>query len=147
MSGMARRRSLGDISYGLVIGGLALLAAFIIVAPVVIVLATSFTEGQALKFPPKGFSFTWYEQLFDPGKSRQIHRTAGNSLQPGCCKSRFACSTAFSTPNPHGETTNISGAHAAISFHGVRTESAPLRPSASCPPAISIISGTQWPQQ
>jgi len=89
MSGMARRRSLADISYGLVIGGLALLAIVIIVAPVIIVLTTSFTEGQALKFPPKGFSFTWYEQLFDPAKSRQIHRTAGNSLEIACFSTLF----------------------------------------------------------
>jgi putative spermidine/putrescine transport system permease protein len=41
---------------------------------------TSFTEGQVLKFPPKGFSLMWYEQLFDVSKSRQIHKTAGNSL-------------------------------------------------------------------
>jgi putative spermidine/putrescine transport system permease protein len=77
---MGRRRSLGDICYGLMIGGLALLAVTIIVAPVIIVLMTSFTEGQALKFPPKGFSLMWYEQLFDVSKSRQIHKTAGNSL-------------------------------------------------------------------
>ena len=89
MSGMARRRSLADISYGLVIGGLAILAVVIIVAPVIIVLTTSFTEGQALKFPPKGFSFTWYEQLFDPAKSRQIHRTAGNSLEVACFSTLF----------------------------------------------------------
>jgi putative spermidine/putrescine transport system permease protein len=86
---MGRRHSLADISYGLVIGGLAILAVFIIVAPVVIVLTTSFTEGQALKFPPKGFSFTWYEQLFDPGRSRQIHRTAGNSLEIACFSTLF----------------------------------------------------------
>ncbi len=86
---MARRRSLADISYGLVIGGLAILAVVIIVAPVIIVLTTSFTEGQALKFPPKGFSFTWYEQLFDPAKSRQIHRTAGNSLEVACFSTLF----------------------------------------------------------
>lgn len=80
MSGMGRRRSFGDLSYGLVIGGLAILAVTIIVAPVIIVLTTSFTEGQTIRFPPKGFSLGWYEQLFDPVKSRQIHRTAGNSL-------------------------------------------------------------------
>ena len=89
MSGMGRRHSLADISYGLVIGGLALLAVFIIVAPVIIVLMTSFTEGQSLKFPPKGFSLTWYEQLFDPSKSRQIHRTAGNSLEIACFSTLF----------------------------------------------------------
>lgn len=77
---MGRRHSVGDISYGLVVGGLALVGLVIIVAPVIVVLMTSFTEGQALKFPPKGFSLAWYEQLFDPVKSRQIHRTAGNSL-------------------------------------------------------------------
>ncbi|MBV8393693.1 MAG: ABC transporter permease [Alphaproteobacteria bacterium] len=77
---MARRHSLSDISYGVVIGGLAVVAVAIIVAPVVIVLMTSFTEGQALRFPPKGFSLGWYEQLFDATRSRQIHRTAGNSL-------------------------------------------------------------------
>lgn len=77
---MGRRQSIGDFSYTVIIGGLALLAVTIIVAPVIIVLMTSFTEGQALKFPPKGFSLMWYEQLFDPVKSRQIHRTAGNSL-------------------------------------------------------------------
>jgi putative spermidine/putrescine transport system permease protein len=86
---MGRRQSFADITYGLVIGGLAILAVFIIVAPVVIVLTTSFTEGQALKFPPKGFSFIWYEQLFDPAKSRQIHRTAGNSLEVACFSTLF----------------------------------------------------------
>ena len=78
---MGRRRSFADLTYGLLIGGLAILAVTIIVAPVIIVLMTSFTEGQVLKFPPKGFSLDWYAQLFDPVKSRQIHKTAGNSLQ------------------------------------------------------------------
>ena len=77
---MGRRQSVGDISYGLVIGTLALLAVTIIVAPVVIVLLTSFTNGQAIKFPPQGLSLRWYEQLFDASKSSQIHKTAGNSL-------------------------------------------------------------------
>ena len=86
---MGRRQSFGDISYGLVIGGLALLAVTIIVAPVVIVLMTSFTEGQTIKFPPKGFSFAWYEALFDSSKSRQIHRTAGNSLHVAAFSTLF----------------------------------------------------------
>jgi putative spermidine/putrescine transport system permease protein len=81
---MGRRHSLADICYGVVIGGLAILAVTIIVAPVVIVLMTSFTEGQTIKFPPKGFSLAWYEALFDASKSRQIHRTAGNSLEIAC---------------------------------------------------------------
>jgi putative spermidine/putrescine transport system permease protein len=78
---MGRRRSLADLSYTLVIGGLASLALLIIVAPVVIVLMTSFTEGRSLKFPPTGFSLQWYEALFDASKSRQIHRAVYNSLE------------------------------------------------------------------
>jgi putative spermidine/putrescine transport system permease protein len=78
---MGRRRSFADVSYSLVIGTLALLALVIIVAPVVIVLTTSFTEGRSLKFPPTGFSLQWYEALFDASKSRQIHRAVGNSLE------------------------------------------------------------------
>ena len=67
---MGRRHSFADLSYGLVIGTLAALALLIIVATVVIVLMTSFTEGRSLKFPPSGFSLQWYEALFDASKSR-----------------------------------------------------------------------------
>jgi len=77
---MGRRQSFLDLSYGIVIGGIAVLAVLIIVSPVVIALMTSFTEGRSLKFPPTGFSFGWYEQLFDATKSRPIHRAAENSL-------------------------------------------------------------------
>jgi putative spermidine/putrescine transport system permease protein len=78
---MGRRQSFLDLSYSLVIGGIAILAVLIIVSPVVIALMISFTEGRSLKFPPTGFSFGWYEQLFDATKSRPIHRAAGNSLE------------------------------------------------------------------
>lgn len=78
---MARRHSFSDLSYGLVVGGLALLAVIIIVSPVVIVLMTSFTEGRSLKFPPQGFSLQWYEQLLDGTRSRPIHRALANSLE------------------------------------------------------------------
>ena len=86
---MGRRRSFGDLSYGLVIGTLATLALLIIVAPVVIVLTTSFTEGRSLKFPPTGFSLQWYEALFDPSKSRQIHRAVSNSLEVAAWSTAF----------------------------------------------------------
>ena len=56
---MGRRQSFLDLSYALVIGGIAVLAVLIIVSPVVIALMTSFTEGRSLKFPPTGFSFGW----------------------------------------------------------------------------------------
>jgi putative spermidine/putrescine transport system permease protein len=86
---MGRRRSLADLSYGLVIGSLAALALLIIVAPVVIVLTTSFTEGRSLKFPPTGFSLQWYEALFDASKSRQIHRAVYNSLEVAAWSTGF----------------------------------------------------------
>lgn len=86
---MGRRRSLADLSYTLVIGGLASLALLIIVAPVVIVLMTSFTEGRSLKFPPTGFSLQWYEALFDASKSRQIHRAVYNSLEVAAWSTSF----------------------------------------------------------
>ena len=86
---MARRQSFGDLSYGIVTGGIAILAVVIIVTPVVVALMTSFTEGRSLKFPPTGFSFGWYEQLFDPAKSRQIHKAAGNSLMVAAWSTLF----------------------------------------------------------
>ena len=86
---MGRRRSLADLSYGLVIGTLAALALIIIVAPVVIVLTTSFPEGRSLKFPPTGFSLQWYEALFDVSKSRQIHRAVYNSLEVAAWSTGF----------------------------------------------------------
>ncbi|HTR83156.1 MAG TPA: ABC transporter permease [Reyranella sp.] len=84
-----RRHSLADISYGLAIGGLALLAVLIIVTPVILVLTMSFTENQSLKFPPTGFTFAWYRQLFDPGQSRQIHIAVGNSLEVAALSTLF----------------------------------------------------------
>ncbi len=81
---MGRHRSVADISYAIVIGGIALLAVLIIVTPVIVVLMTSFTENRSLKFPPTGFSFRWYGQLFDASASRPIHRAVSNSLEIAC---------------------------------------------------------------
>jgi putative spermidine/putrescine transport system permease protein len=78
---MARRRSAGELAYALVIGGLAALALVILVGPVLIVLATSFTESRSIRFPPTGFSLQWYAQLLDPVRSSQIHRAASNTIE------------------------------------------------------------------
>jgi putative spermidine/putrescine transport system permease protein len=67
--------------YSIVIGLLAGLGLLILVGPVIIVLLTSFTEGRSIKFPPSGMSLQWYQLLFDPVRSRPIHRAALNSLQ------------------------------------------------------------------
>lgn len=77
---MSRRNSVVDLSYHAVIGAIAVVALLILLAPVLIVLITSFTDSQTLKFPPTGFSLDWYRKLFDPVASRPIHRAAGNSL-------------------------------------------------------------------
>ena len=78
---MSRRHGPSDISYTFVIGGLASLALLILVGPVLIVLITSFTDNRSLKFPPTGLSLQWYKELFDPIRSRQIHRAAFNSFE------------------------------------------------------------------
>lgn len=77
---MARRSNIADRSYVVVVGTLATVAVLVLVAPVAIVLLTSFTTSQSLKFPPPGFSTLWYEALFDPVRSRHIHTAAWNSL-------------------------------------------------------------------
>jgi putative spermidine/putrescine transport system permease protein len=78
---MARQTRLSDLSYRLVIGSLAAFALLILVGPVVIVLITSFTDNRSLRFPPSALSLQWHELLFDPVRSRQIHRAALNSLE------------------------------------------------------------------
>ncbi len=59
---------------------LASLALLILVGPVLVVLLTSFTTSQALRFPPPGLTLRWYAELFDTVRSAPIHRAAGNSL-------------------------------------------------------------------
>lgn len=76
----ARRRSMGEIAYVGIIGFLAGLALLILVGPILVVLATSFTDSRSIRFPPAGFSLRWYELLLDEVRSRQIHRAVGNTL-------------------------------------------------------------------
>jgi len=91
----ARRRSVSDLSYVAVTGGLAVLALLILLGPVVIVLLTSLTDNRSLKFPPTGLSFQWYEQLFDAARSRQIHRAASNTVEVAAWATALA--TTFGT--------------------------------------------------
>ena len=58
-------------------GLLAAVAMIFLVAPTLIVLLTSFTATESLKFPPDGFSFRWYVALLD---ADQMQRAAWNSL-------------------------------------------------------------------
>lgn len=75
-----QRSTFSDVTYNWVVGLLAGIAILILVAPVVIVIATSFTTSQTLRFPPPDLSLRWYRELFDPVRSAQIHVAASNSL-------------------------------------------------------------------
>jgi putative spermidine/putrescine transport system permease protein len=58
-------------------GLLAAIAFVFLVAPTVVVLLTSFTASQSLRFPPSGLSVRWYMALLD---ADQMQRAAWNSL-------------------------------------------------------------------
>ena len=74
----ARSRIQWDVvSIKLVFGVLSLIALVFLVAPTVIVLITSFTASQSLRFPPQGLSLRWYVALLD---ADQMQRAALNSL-------------------------------------------------------------------
>jgi putative spermidine/putrescine transport system permease protein len=76
---MAVRSSIqwDDVSIKLVFGLLSAIALVFLIAPTLIVLITSFTASQSLKFPPEHFSLRWYAALWD---ADQMQRAAWNSL-------------------------------------------------------------------
>ena len=51
-------------SFALVFGLLGAVAGVLLLAPTLIVVVTSFTNGFSLKFPPPGYSTRWYEALW-----------------------------------------------------------------------------------
>jgi putative spermidine/putrescine transport system permease protein len=65
------------VSLVAVFGLLSMVALVFLIAPTLIVLITSFTSSQSLKFPPDGFSIRWYAALLD---ADQMQRAAWNSL-------------------------------------------------------------------
>ena len=54
-------------------------AAVRVIAPTIIVVVTSFTNGFSLKFPPAGYSARWYEALWS--QSPEILDAAWISLK------------------------------------------------------------------
>src|SRR5438093_7159081 len=72
-----RRVDWDALSLKLVFGLIAAVAVFFLLAPTIIVLVTSFTSSESLKFPPDGFSLRWYAALID---ADQILVAARNSL-------------------------------------------------------------------
>jgi putative spermidine/putrescine transport system permease protein len=75
----ARRHALDweALSLRLAFGALATIATVFLLAPTVVVLLTSFTASQSLRFPPDGLSLRWYWALLD---ADQMQRAAWNSL-------------------------------------------------------------------
>jgi putative spermidine/putrescine transport system permease protein len=65
-------------SFGLVFGGLAGAALVLLIGPTAVVLITSLTAGETLRFPPQGLSLKWYEALVS--RSPEIVIAFQNSL-------------------------------------------------------------------
>ena len=63
-----------------------LLAIFLVI-PTVIVIATSFTSGRTIIFPPQGFSLRWYEEVLSTEKWTSSFMT---SIQVGLLAALFA---------------------------------------------------------
>jgi putative spermidine/putrescine transport system permease protein len=72
-----RRTDWESRSLHLAFGALTVVALVFLVAPTLIVLLTSFTVSESLKFPPPGFSLRWYRALAD---ADQMQAAAWNSL-------------------------------------------------------------------
>src|SRR5260370_10902754 len=65
------------LSLRLVFGALAAIAIVFVVGPTVIMLLTSSTGSQSLRFPPDGLSLRWYAALLDADR---MQAAAWNSL-------------------------------------------------------------------
>ena len=76
MAGLRRIRW-EALSLKFVFGLLAAVALLFLVLPTAVVLLTSLTSSQSLRFPPPGFSLRWYVALLD---ADQMQRAGLNSL-------------------------------------------------------------------
>ncbi len=75
------RPRISSVTYRALVYGLGVVCLVIMVAPVFVSVAMSFTSGLTLKFPPPGLSLQWYARLFDPTYSDQVHIAAWNSAE------------------------------------------------------------------
>ncbi|CAN5385384.1 ABC transporter permease [soil metagenome] len=75
---MSRRYDGSTIALHGVLGVIAALAVLLLLAPTIVVVVVSFTNGYSLKFPPPGYSLRWYEALLD---ASQLQFAALNSLK------------------------------------------------------------------
>ncbi len=82
-----RKQEPSSIALSLILGGIATLATLLLLAPTVVVVVLSFTNGFSLKFPPPGYSFRWYESLPD---AFQLQYAAMNSLKVASASTSIA---------------------------------------------------------
>nr|WP_018261614.1 ABC transporter permease [Methylobacterium sp. WSM2598] len=69
--------ALDRLSFEIAVALLAGAALILLLAPTVIVLVVSFTDGLSLRFPPPGYSLRWYGEL---AEAWQLHFALRNSL-------------------------------------------------------------------
>jgi len=74
----AQRQAPSTLALRWGLGGIGTLAVLLLLAPTVVVIIVSFTNGYSLKFPPPGYSLRWYEALPD---AWQLQFAALNSLK------------------------------------------------------------------
>lgn len=77
MSAPDRRIDWDGLSLRLLFGAVTVVAMLFLIAPTIIVLITSLTASESLRFPPPGLSLRWYYALLD---ADQMQRAAWNSL-------------------------------------------------------------------
>ena len=73
----AQRPGFDVRSQRVVFGALTAIAIVFLIAPTIVVLLTSFTATESLRFPPQGYSLRWYVALLD---ADQMQAAAWNSL-------------------------------------------------------------------
>jgi putative spermidine/putrescine transport system permease protein len=76
-----RRLDWEAVSLRAVFVAATIIAMVFLIAPTIIVLITSLTASESLKFPPSGLSLRWYYALLD---ADQMQRAAWNSLIIAC---------------------------------------------------------------
>ena len=75
---MTRRGDLGSLLFVGTMGLLAALTLLLLIAPTLVVLIVSFTDGFSLRFPPQAYSLRWYQELLN---AEQLHFAAWNSVK------------------------------------------------------------------
>ena len=73
----AQRAGLDTRSLHAVFGTLTAIAVVFLIGPTIVMLLTSFTATESLRFPPQGYSLRWYKALLD---ADQMQAAAWSSL-------------------------------------------------------------------